>query len=241
MVKFQNVEPEIIFQDKSVLVLNKPSGWVVNKAKTTKNMSVVQNWVERNLDFPISSSTELRSGIVHRLDKETSGVLLVAKNEKAFSCLQSQFKQRKVRKIYKALVHGELEISKDTIEAPVGRLPWNRKRFGVLVGGKKAATYYEVKECFLWDKKKYSLLDVFPKTGRTHQIRTHLKYIGHPVVSDDKYAGRKTARDDRKWCPRLFLHAYVISFNHPVTGKTVSYESKLPNDLETALKYLRRE
>ena len=124
--------PKIIFEDSAILVIDKPSGWIVNNAATTKGQPVIQTWITNNFDFPIAKDARLRSGIVHRLDKETSGVLVVAKNQKAMENLQSQFKSRVVKKEYVALVHGKLEVKTGSVETPVGRLPWNRKRFGVL-------------------------------------------------------------------------------------------------------------
>ena len=173
---------------------------------------------------------------MHRLDKETSGILIVAKTKKAFENLQQQFKDRKISKTYTALVHGQVEPKEGTIEAPVGRLPWRRDRFGVLPGGREATTGYKVREYY----KDYTLLELKPKTGRTHQIRIHLKHLGHPVVADTFYAGRKTARADRLWCPRLFLHASGISFTHPETGKEISFKSKLPADLLQVLTNLKK-
>jgi 23S rRNA pseudouridine1911/1915/1917 synthase len=225
------LEPQIIFEDKTILVINKPALWIVNDAATTNGQQTLQFWLSRNFKFATARLKEYRSGIVHRLDKETSGILLVAKTKAAFENLQKQFKERKVAKKYLALVHGQVELKEGTIQAPVGRLPWRRDRFGVLPGGREAITKYKVQKFY----DGHSLLELSPQTGRTHQIRIHLKYLGHPVVGDSFYAGRKTARADRKWCPRLFLHASEISFLHPQTGKGVVFKSQLPEDLKTAL------
>lgn len=232
------MEPEIIFEDDSLLILNKPSGWIVNEARTAKNQPVIQRWIAANFKFPISNDRVLRNGIVHRLDKETSGILIVAKTESAFESLQKQFKERKVKKEYTALAHGKVEPKTGTIKVPVGRLPWNKQRFGVLPGGRTAETGYKVDKYYQKGKEDFSLLSLKPKTGRTHQIRIHLKYLGYPVVSDEFYAGRKTARLDRKWCPRLFLHASKISFEHPVGKKQVEYQVALSKDLLASLKNL---
>lgn len=239
------MDPKVIFEDEQLLILDKPSGWVVNEAETTKHQSVIQEWLKEK-DYPIAASREFRSGIVHRLDKETSGVLLVAKTEEVFKKLQSQFKERKVEKSYSALVHGKVEPRKGSINAPVGRLPWNRKRFGVLPGGREAVTDYKVDSYYSLhtthlsraSSRDYTLLTLFPKTGRTHQIRIHLKYLGHPIVSDQFYAGRKTARADRAWCPRLFLNASKITISHPETNVKSTFETKLPSDLSSALNKL---
>ena len=227
--------PEIIFEDENLLILGKPSGWIVNEAVTTKDQSVLQTWLKENYKYPISDSKEYRSGIVHRLDKETSGIIIVAKDKQSFWKLQAQFKARTVKKEYFALAHGKVEPKEGSIDAPVGRLPWNRERFGVLPGGRDAKTGYKVLGHYTLNTSHYTLLELAPKTGRTHQIRIHLKHIGHPIVSDTFYAGRKTARVDRGWCPRLFLHAKGISFTHPKTAANVGYQATLPTDLESAL------
>ena len=232
----RKVKPTIIFEDESILVLDKPSGWITNDASTTTTQPVIQTWLRENFKYPLIGDRERRDGIVHRLDKETSGLLLVAKTPKAFENLQSQFKERKVTKTYIALTHGEIEPKEGEITASVGRLPWRRERFGVLPGGREATTNYKVIKTLKGEDEKFSLVELYPKTGRTHQIRIHLKFIGHPVVGDFFYAGRKTAREDRLWCPRLFLHASKITFFHPVTGKEVKFESNLPEDLNSTLK-----
>jgi len=228
------VNPTIIFEDESILVLNKPSGWITNDASTTTTQPVLQTWLRENLKYPLIGDRERRDGIVHRLDKETSGLLIIAKTISAFENLQSQFKERKVTKTYIALTHGEIELKEGEIVASVGRLPWRRERFGVLPGGREAITKYKVisYHSLITDHGSlFTLVELYPKTGRTHQIRIHLKFIGHPIVGDYFYAGRKTAREDRLWCPRLFLHASKISFFHPETGKELTFESELPKDL----------
>ncbi|MCS7092223.1 MAG: RluA family pseudouridine synthase [Patescibacteria group bacterium] len=230
--------PEIIFEDACLLVILKPAGWVVNDAKTVKTTFVVQNWLSKNFKYPLIGNYEYRNGIVHRLDKETSGILLVAKDKEAFDNLQSQFKNRSVKKTYLALLHGEPKKPKGTIDVPVGRLPWNRERFGVYPGGRQALSDYEVIRVYAKENEKYSLTKFYPKTGRTHQIRVHAKYLGNPIFSDEFYAGRKTARKDRKFCPRLFLHASEIVFSHPRSGEKLTFSSNLPSDLQEALKNL---
>lgn len=236
------MEPEIIFEDKSLLILNKPSGWIVNEASTTKNQPVIQKWISQKAKSEISNDTEYRNGIVHRLDKETSGILVVAKTKEAFRNLQEQFKARVVEKTYTALVHGKVEPRNGVIKVPVGRLPWNRERFGVLPGGREAETGYKAISNYKpqMSNEILTLLELKPKTGRTHQIRIHLKYLGHPIVSDGFYAGRKTARDDRKWCPRLFLHASEIKFRHPKSEKFVNFKTNLDDDLHQALSGLKK-
>ena len=244
------MEPKVIFEDDSILILDKPAGWITNDAETTRNQPTVQEWLRRNFSrkagsgyarqFLLAQDKEFRSGIVHRLDKETSGVLLVAKTKESFENLQAQFKSRGVKKIYTALVHGKVEPEEGVVNAPVGRLPWNRERFGILPGGRSAETAYKVVTYCQLQTRSYTLVELYPKTGRTHQIRIHLKYLGHPIVADEFYAGRKTSRADRKWCPRLFLHAGGISFNHPTSAEKVEFKSELPSDLEKSLDSLEK-
>lgn len=241
--------PKILHEDEYLLVLDKPAGLVVNRAETTKQPTL-QDWIEKKLK--VKSDFIQRAGIVHRLDKETSGLILVAKTPEAFASLQKQFKERRVNKRYLALVHGKIEPSEGIIKAPITRSPFDRKKFGIFLGGREAETRYKTILNFtcpsgrrefkiLNREEEFSLLELTPKTGRTHQIRVHLKFIGHPVVGDEFYAGRKTARADRLWCPRQFLHASFLSFFHPKTGEKVEFTSPLPLELKNALKYLENE
>jgi len=229
------MEPKIIFQDDSFFVVDKPSGWITNDADTIKDQPTVQTWIRENFDYLLKGNSEYRDGIVHRLDKETSGILLIAKTKEAFEKLQLEFKNREVEKTYIALLHGKVEPTEGEINVTVGRLPWRRDRFGVFAGGRESKSLYKVLNFYPGNNAGHSLVEFYPKTGRTHQIRIHAKYIGHAIVADEFYAGRKTARNDRKWCPRLFLHAASIKFIHPETGKGVKYSSELPNDLRLVL------
>lgn len=249
------MEPKVIYEDDFLLVVDKPYGITVNRSDTTKGERTLQDWIEEYLKVVKVEKVEKvddgekasnpfaeRSGIVHRIDKETSGILLVAKTKEAFENLQRQFKERSVKKVYTALVHGKVLPEEGEIKVPVGRLPWNRKRFGVLIGGREALTKYKVLSIMYHvcnnKKEALSLLELYPETGRTHQIRVHLKYINHPIFADYLYAGRKTSRDDRKHLPRVFLHASKISFYHPSSGEPVSFESPLPQELVDFLKTL---
>jgi len=248
----------IIFEDKELLVINKPAGVTVNRAETTKNEITIQDWAEDKIGIQNSELKSLdspkfgeegwdprvdfykRGGIVHRLDKETSGVLILAKTPDAFVKLQNQFKERTVKKTYIALAHGFLKPEKGEISVPVGRLPWNRNRFGILPGGRESKTNYSVLKNYLLqdNKEKLSLVELYPQSGRTHQIRVHLKYINHPIFSDYLYAGRKTARNDRKFLERVFLHAEKITFKHPLTGEEMTFDAELPSELSLLLKKL---
>jgi 23S rRNA pseudouridine1911/1915/1917 synthase len=235
------MEPKIIFQDESLFVIDKPSGWITNDADTTKDQPTIQTWVKDNFDYPVKGNIEYRDGIVHRLDKETSGILLVAKTKEAFERLQAEFKGRIVAKTYIALLHGKVTPIEGEINATVGRLPWRRDRFGVIPGGRESKSLYKVINFYPGNNAGHSLVEFYPQTGRTHQIRIHAKYIGHAIVADEFYAGRKTARNDRKWCPRLFLHASGIKFIHPETDKEIEFKSDLPQDLSDVLKKLESQ
>ncbi len=237
------MDVKVVFEDKDLVVLDKPAGMIVNKSDTTKGEKTVQEWVEEkfsifNFQFSIDRESDFfkRAGIVHRLDKETSGIILVAKTREAFENLQSQFKERKVQKTYIALAHGKIEPVEGEINIAVGRLPWNRKRFGVLSGGRESVTRYRV---ISNSQQDLTLVELYPKSGRTHQIRVHLQYIKHPIFSDPLYGGRKTSRNDRELLPRVFLHASKISFFHPATKKALSFESPLPEDLNKFLDSLK--
>lgn len=238
------MEIPVVFEDNNILVIDKPSGITVNRSENEKS-ETIQDWVEQRLGIRISETVnkdenrinfEKRAGIVHRLDKDTSGVLLIAKDENSFLKLQNQFKLRMTEKVYYTLVHGKMETRELTINAPVGRLPWNRRKFGVNENGREAETIISVQEYYKDSEANwYSFIKVFPKTGRTHQIRIHLKHIAHPVVSDPLYAGRKLLENDLKLFPRLFLHAFKLKFNHPVLRSDVLIQSPLPKDLSESL------
>jgi 23S rRNA pseudouridine1911/1915/1917 synthase len=169
-----------------------------------------------------------RPGIVHRLDKNTSGLILVAKNDRAHRALQAQFKRRDVQKTYLALVYGQVALPRGEIEAPIGRDTRQRKRMAVVLGGRPAVTRYEV----LGYYSKQTLLACHPLTGRTHQIRVHLAHIGHPVVGDAVYGG---GHQPPVSCPRQFLHAHRIRFRLPASGQEVEFTSPLPADLQAVL------
>jgi len=222
----------ILFEDDAILAVNKPPGIVVNRAESVKE-ETVQDWVEKNYHIFI----ENRAGIVHRIDKETSGILLIAKTPAAFIELQRQFKERVIHKTYLAIVHGVLVPDTGEIRAPVGRLPWNRERFGIVPGGKEAVTKFKVLQSIpsKVEGSGLTLVELYPETGRTHQIRVHLKYVNHPILGDYLYAGRKTARDDRTWAKRVMLHAWKLTCTHPVTGETLAFEAPIPDDMNSII------
>jgi RluA family pseudouridine synthase len=238
------VESHNVIPNSKNVILN--SFQDLNRTEIPKHLACrqagVRNDNKRVQHDNLVSDFYKRSGIVHRLDKETSGILIVAKNEESFVILQQQFKNRQVQKTYVALAHGKVEPQEGSIDVPVGRLPWNRKRFGVLSEGRESTTFYKVITNYKLLITNYdealSLLELSPKTGRTHQIRVHLQYIHHPVFADPLYAGRKTSRKDRQVLPRIFLHASKISFKDPKDDKMVTFESPLPVELENFLETL---
>ena len=220
----------IIYQDGDIIVLDKPAGLTVHPASGHPSGTLVNALLAACPDLRGIAGT-LRPGIVHRLDKDTSGLMVVAKNDRAQRALQRQLKERDVRKTYLALARGVPAPREGTIEAPIGRHPKNRKKMAVVADGREATTRYRVREEIAGGK--YSLLEVEPVTGRTHQIRVHLAAVGHPVVGDATY-GRPSAAVGRQ-----FLHAHKLAFAMPLGGRTVEFESPLPADLREALSRLR--
>ncbi len=233
---------KIIYEDEDILILDKPSGLLTHPKNWNDKSESVISWLLKNRPLvkdvgdPSTGSGQanLRPGIVHRLDKETSGLLLIAKNQKSFEYLKELFQKREIIKTYIALVNGQLKNKKGVIETPLGKL--GTKQTTRIQGKhelkeKSAITKYGV----LKEYTDYSLLEVTPKTGRTHQIRVHLKSIGHPVVCDPLYAGK------RHICPpelnRLFLHAQKLSFVSPA-GESLTVETDLPPELDNFLKIL---
>lgn len=241
MNRNSNIHVEILVRDPDWYALAKPAGLVVNRS-TTHTAPTLEDWL---LAFDGQLRTIVRHGIVHRLDKETSGVLLVARSEAVQKTLQQQFARREVKKEYQALLHGTLDRPVN-VDAPLARNPKHRMRFAILAQGRTAQTAFYPTRTFVLGAKvpdwytHFTLCRVVPRTGRTHQIRVHAKSIEHPVVSDTLYAGRKRVRLDRSWCPRLFLHAQKITFLHPQLGTPVTVTAPLPEDLTRALNYLER-
>ncbi|RME43062.1 MAG: RluA family pseudouridine synthase, partial [Caldilineae bacterium] len=203
----QPIPLDILFEDEAILVLNKPAGQVVHPAAGHAQDTLV-NALLHHCPALAALHPE-RPGIVHRLDRDTSGVMVVAKTKEALRHLQGQFKARKVEKVYRALVYGVPASPVGIIDVPLGRDPRHRQRFAPLPDGKPARTRYRVVETFAG----YSLLDVQPETGRTHQIRVHLAWLGHPVAGDALYGRRRTPLPLR----RQFLHAARLRFDHPLT------------------------
>jgi 23S rRNA pseudouridine1911/1915/1917 synthase len=244
------IEPEalpltIIYEDRDLLVIDKPAGMVVHPATGNWHGTLV-NAVLYHAPSLEGVGGVRRPGIVHRLDRDTSGLIVVAKNDATQRALQDQFKEREVRKTYLALVHGRVSPPEGMIDAPIGRNPRDRKRMAVLrVGeGRPAQTRYESVAFYRSSAvpksgdAQYTLLRCYPLTGRTHQIRVHLAHIGHPIASDAVYATRRRLPSPS---PRQFLHAHQLRFRLPATGEEAEFTSALPADLAEVLGRLYRE
>ncbi len=221
----ENIPLKVVYEDADVVVVDKPAGMAVHPAPGHSSHTLV-NAVLNYLPALAQENDSLRPGIVHRLDKDTSGLIVVAKNRVAQADLSKQFKNRIVKKSYLALVKGRLTPEKGIIEAAIGRDRRHRQRMAVVSKGREARTEYRVIKYY----GNYTLMEIKPETGRTHQIRVHLSAIGFPVAGDATY-GLKSPR-----FPRQFLHASRIGFNLPSTGVWVEFESPLPPDLEKVLR-----
>jgi len=220
----EDIPLKIVYEDADLIVIDKPAGLAVHPAPGTPSHTLV-NAILNYLPGIAKDADSLRPGIVHRLDKDTSGLILVAKNRAAQANLSDQFKNRTVKKTYMVLVKGKLTPEKGVIEADIGRDPHHRQRMAVVADGREARTDYRVvRYC-----GNYTLLEIKPETGRTHQIRVHLAAIGYPVVGDSTYGVATKALS------RQFLHAGKIGFNLPSSGAYVEFESPLPPDLAKAL------
>lgn len=223
----ENIPLSVVYEDDDLLVIDKPAGLPVHPAPGHPARTLV-NAVLHLYPGLADTGDSLRPGIVHRLDKDTSGLVLVARNETSRAYLAAQFKNRTVRKVYRALVRGRLTPETGVIEAALGRDPRNRKRMTVLAEGRGARTAYRVLE-YVGD---CTLLEVIPHTGRTHQIRVHLSAIGFPILGDNVY-GVKSPHLSRQ-----FLHASLLGFRLPATGEYAEFTSELPPDLARALQAL---
>ncbi len=227
----ENIPLDVIYEDDALLVVNKPAGMVVHPAYGHASGTLV-NAVLAHCPQIADVGGPDRAGVVHRLDKDTSGLILIAKDDVTRAALQRQFKRRQVAKTYLALVEGQMQPREGVVEAPVGRDKRQRKKMAVVRSGREARTLYRAIEYFA----NYTLLEVRPHTGRTHQVRVHLSWLGYPIVGDAVY-GRHRQRLLRG---RHFLHAARIRFSHPATSEEVEFEAPLPPKLATVLDQLRR-
>jgi 23S rRNA pseudouridine1911/1915/1917 synthase len=226
----EDIPLDIIYEDDALLVVDKPAGMVVHPALGHRSGTLVNAVLAHCPQIADVGEVE-RAGIVHRLDKDTSGLILIAKDEAIQVALQRQFKRRKVAKTYVALTEGKVHPREGVIEAPIGRDKRHRKRMAVVRRGRKARTTYRVTEYF----PDHTLLEVRPHTGRTHQVRVHMAWMGYPLVGDAVYGHRR----QRLLRDRHFLHASRLCFTHPATGEEVEFTAPLPPELTAVLKRLR--
>jgi len=220
------MKPKIVFEDNDLVVVDKPAGMVVNRAQTTKGQLTLEDWLVQERKILID-----RAGIVHRLDKDTSGLLVVAKSDSVHAALADQFRDHRIDRTYEAFVRGVVQHEEGEIDEPVGRAFLNRKRVVVRpAGGKSAVTYYRVRRRF----PRATWLEIKPRTGRTHQIRVHLAHLGYPLLGDSLY-GIKSPGIDRQ-----ALHASRLGFVHPRTREKLVFEAPLPADLQSLVSFLEK-
>ena len=229
-IEAEDIPLEIVYEDKAVAVVNKPQGMVVHPSAGHPNGTMVNALMYHVKDLS-SINGVIRPGIVHRIDKDTSGLLMVAKNDLAHESLAKQLKDKTSLRKYVALVHGVIPHEKGTINAPIGRSKVNRKMQAVREDGKPAVTHFNVLERF----NDFTLVELTLETGRTHQIRVHMKYIGYPLAGDPVYGPSKTLKGNGQ-----FLHAKLLGFTHPITGQKMVFEAPLPTIFEKTLEKLRK-
>lgn len=225
----ENIPLDIVYEDDDVIVVNKPQGMVVHPAPGHPNHTLVNALLYHS---PLSTiNGEFRPGIVHRIDKDTSGLLMIAKNDLAHRSLAAQLKAKTNEREYVALVHGVIKEERGTIDAPLGRSKKDRKKQAVVEDGRHAVTHFKVLERF----QHYTLVSCRLETGRTHQIRVHMKYIGHPLAGDPLYGPRKTLPGNGQ-----YLHARLLGFKHPRTGKQMTFTSPLPEYFQKMIDHLEK-
>lgn len=225
----EQIPLEVLYEDQDLVVVNKPQGMVVHPAEGNYSGTLVNALLFHCRDLS-GINGRLRPGIVHRIDKDTSGVLVVAKTDFAHQGLAEQIKRHAVARIYTALVRGNLADERGTVDAPIGRHPVDRKRMAVVHGGRRAVTHYRVLKRF----RGYDLIEARLETGRTHQIRVHMAYIGHPLVGDLRYG----PADNKLGLQGQALHATTLGFIHPRTGDYIEFSVSLPGRMELALRQL---
>ena len=229
-LKAQDIPIAIVYEDKDIIVVNKPKGMVVHPANGNPDGTLVNAIMAICKDSLSGIGGEIRPGIVHRLDKDTSGLLIVAKNDIAHVNMSEQIKRHEVKKTYIALVRGVVKENEATIDMPIGRSNSDRKKMAVTKNGKNAVTHIKVLKRY----DKYTLLEINIETGRTHQIRVHLAHIGYPVIGDYIYSNGKNEFGIIGQC----LHAKSLEFKHPITGKDMKLEAPLPEYFEKVLQEL---
>ena len=232
-LKAQDIPLEVIYEDNDIIVVNKPKGIVVHPANGNPDGTLVNAVMAICKDSLSGIGGEIRPGIVHRLDKDTSGIIIVAKNDKAHINLSEQIKNHEVQKTYIALVRGIVKENNATINMPIGRSTKDRKKMAVTKNGKEAITHFKVLERY----NNYTLLEVKIETGRTHQIRVHLSHIGYPIVGDTTYSNGKNEWGIQGQC----LHAKSLKFKHPITREEMFLEAEIPEYFQELLRKLEKE
>ncbi|MBL0699651.1 MAG: RluA family pseudouridine synthase [Desulfosarcina sp.] len=226
---------DILFEDIDIIVVNKPPGLVVHPAPGHYTGTLVNGLLYHCPDL-VDTGEQFRPGIVHRIDKDTSGLLVIAKNRQAHNRLADQFKSRTIKKNYLALVHGKMESQHGRISLPIGRHPVQRKKMSTISRkSREAVTLWKVKEFF----ENATLIEINLKTGRTHQIRVHTAALGHPVLGDQIYGGKKREKLVEEKIFRQMLHAWRLEFLHPIKGNRFFFEAPIPSDMEQVLSALR--
>lgn len=228
----ENIPIEIVYEDADVMVINKPQGMVVHPAPGNYTGTLVNALLYHCKDKLSGINGEIRPGIVHRIDKDTSGLLMIAKNDKAHLGLSELLKTHDITRKYHAIVHGTFKEETGTVDLPIGRSPQDRKKMAIVQGGREAKTDYRVIERF----KNYTHIELTLHTGRTHQIRVHMKAMGHPLLGDPVYGPSKSLFG----LDKQMLHAKVLGFKHPLTGKVLYFESELPTYFTTVIDRLRK-
>lgn len=234
-LKPQEIPLEILYEDNDIIVINKPKGMVVHPANGNPDGTLVNAVMAVCKNTLSGIGGEIRPGIVHRLDKNTSGAIIVAKNDKAHIKLSEQLKNHEIEKTYIALVRGIVKENNATINMPIGRSKNDRKKMAVDAKGKNAITHFKVIERFF--ENNCTLLEIKIETGRTHQIRVHLSYIGYPIIGDDVYSNGKNKWDISGQC----LHAKSLKFKHPITGKELYIKAGLPEYFENVITELKHQ
>ena len=230
----QDIPLDIVYEDNDILVVNKQKGLVVHPANGNPDGTLVNAIMAHCKDSLSGIGGELRPGIVHRLDKDTSGLLIIAKNDKAHIQVSQQIKDREVKKTYIALVRGTIVEDEATINMPIGRSTKDRKKMAVTKNGKEAVTHFKVLNRYTTNKGSYTLLEIKIDTGRTHQIRVHMAEIGHPIIGDGVYSNGKNEFGVEGQC----LHARRLEFVHPITGKEMKLEAPLPEYFQKIIEQL---
>lgn len=231
-LKAENIPIEVVYEDEDIIVVNKPKGLVVHPGNGNQDGTLVNAIMAICKDSLSGIGGEIRPGIVHRLDKDTSGILIIAKNDKAHINLSEQIKNREVDKRYIALVRGNIEENEATIKMPIARSQKDRKKMAVSKDGKEAITHFKVLKRY----GNYTLLELKIDTGRTHQIRVHLAEIGHPVIGDEVYSNGKNEFNVHG----QMLHSKKIKFKHPSTGKIIELEAEIPEYFKNIIKELNK-